>query len=386
MLSIIKRLLRIIVKTLIYLPRKIVLGVVEIITEMKKILMLKYDILFKKKKRLKKVEDMLNKSTTNFLGICHPEWIGVKNATIDSFQNNYIEIKEIYNNNEAKQIAEMIANSGKKMVAFNAFAYGWDKVAKALKEADKNIEIRLILHGSNALLSETYDWDVFKIMLDLYNEKIIDKLVFIKKSLYEFYKEKGFNALFLMNDVVVKDKAKYIKIKEKIKDNKNLKIGLYCSGERWVKNSYNQISAASLFENAEVDILPISEKTKTICKYYGINNTGVEKNITREEMLERLAGNDINLYVSFTECAPLVPLESLEVGTICITGNNHHYFKGTELEKYLVVNRPDDIMAIYEKMKYALEHKDEIFELYKKWKKDYSKSVEINRKEFFDIK
>lgn len=382
MLTIIKRLISIITKIIIYIPKKVILGVKNIFCDIKNAFKFKYDNHFNKKKRLKNIEDMLKKTSANYLGICHPEWIGVKNATIDAFGNNHIEIKEIYNYDEADEIAKMIIDSGKKMIAFNAFAYGWDKIARALKRIDNNIEIRLIVHGSNALLSEDYDWDIFVIMMNLYNEKIIDKLVFVKKSLYEFYKEKGFNTMFLMNDVIVEDKEKYKALK---RSEDKLKIGLYCSGDRWVKNSFNQISAASLFKDAEVNALPINSKTKTMCKYYGINLNGVEENVSREDMLKRLACNDINLYVSFTECAPLIPLESLEVGTICITGNNHHYFKGTKLEEYLVVNRPDDIMAIYNKMKYALDHKEEILELYKEWKKEYSKTVEENRKEFFNI-
>ena len=82
-----------------------------------------------------------------------------------------------------------------------------------------------------------------------------------------------------------------------------------------------------------------------------------------------MAKRDVVLYVTFSECAPMLPIESLEVGTICIMGHNHHYFQGTKLHDYLVVEREDDIISIYEKIENALKHKDEIFELYKEWKK-----------------
>ena len=82
-----------------------------------------------------------------------------------------------------------------------------------------------------------------------------------------------------------------------------------------------------------------------------------------------MAKRDVVLYVTFSECAPMLPIEALEAGTICIMGHNHHYFKGTKLHDYLVVEREDDLTDIENKIKYALEHKDEIFELYKQWKK-----------------
>lgn len=68
-----------------------------------------------------------------------------------------------------------------------------------------------------------------------------------------------------------------------------------------------------------------------------------------------MAQNDVNLYVTFTECSPVVPLESLEMGVPCITGNNHHYFKDSKLYDYLVVKSEDDINEIAQKIKLCLE-------------------------------
>ena len=65
----------------------------------------------------------------------------------------------------------------------------------------------------------------------------------------------------------------------------------------------------------------------------GVKLEGLERPIPRNELIKRLANNDLNLYVTFSECAPMLPLESFEVGVPCLTGNNHHYFKNTELEK-----------------------------------------------------
>ena len=220
-------------------------------------------------------------------------------------------------------------------------------------------------------------------MLSLYNKGKIDELGFVKKSLYEFYKAKGYRASFLMNDVKIENKEKYLPSKSDLSP--KLKIGIYSSGNRWVKNVYNQLSAISLFKDAEVDCIPITSKISTISRLYEINLSGEDHGIPKEELYKRMAANDINVYVTFTECAPLIPLESLELGTICITGDNHHYFEGSELEKYLVVSKEDDIMAIYEKMKYALENREKILDLYKEWKKDYAKKAKESVENFLKI-
>ena len=271
----------------------------------------------------------------------------------------------------------------KKLVIFNAFANGWEYIAESLRNQDKDIVIKVLLHGSHALFSEEYDWDVFTKVIDLYRKKIVNEIGFVKKSMYEFYQEKGFRTSFIMNNVFIPDKEEIIKNSQKNTD--KIKVGLYSSGDRWVKNTYNQISAISLLENAILDSVPLNDKTKQLCKIFELEFTGESNNISREEMFQRMASNDINLYVTFTECAPLIPLESLELGVPCITGDNHHYFEGTELEKYLVVNKEDNIMEIYKKMKYVLENKQRILELYRVWKKEYDIKAQKSIEEFLKI-
>ena len=341
-----------------------------------------YSIHINRDKRVKIITKELESKKENYIAICHPEWIGVKNATKYTFKDNVIEIREQYTDKEAEMIAKAIINSGKELVIFNAFAYGWDKIVMSLKNINPQIKVKLLIHGGNALLSEGYDWDVYNVMLGLYEKEKVDELGFVKKSLYEFYKAKGYKASFLMNDIFIENKDAYI---PKEKDNECLKVGLYASGDRWVKNTYNQLSAISLLENAKLDCIPINSKISTIARNYEINLTGEEKNVPKEEIYRRMAQNDINLYVTFTECAPLIPLESLELGTICITGDNHHYFTGTELEKYLIVNKEDDIMEIYNKIKFALENKDKILELYKEWKIEYTKESKKTVEEFLKM-
>ena len=113
--------------------------------------------------------------------------------------------------------------------------------------------------------------------------------------------------------------------------------------------------------------MPKSSPAETFCHILGIKTDGVEKAIPREQLLQRMSECDITLYVTFSECAPMVPLESFNVGTPCITGNNHHYFKNSELEKYIVVNNENNPMEVSEKILKCVNNKDKVFALYSKF-------------------
>lgn len=342
---------------------------------------MKYSIHFNRKKRVNDVIKKLENQKGEYIVVHHPDWLGVTNATKDSFKYT-IGLREQYTQKEAQMMAKAIVDSGRKMVIFNAFAYGWQYIIKEIKNLNNNIKIKVVFHGGNALFVEPYDWDVFNIIIDLYKGNKIDEIGFVKKSLYEFYKEKGYNASFIMNNLEILNKEEYINNKE---NSNTVKVGMYASGNRWVKNTFNQISAISLIPNVEMDCVPTNDKILTLARKYDLNVNGVDKNVSREELYKRMASNDVNVYVTFTECAPLIPLESLELGVPCITGDNHHYFEGTELEKYLVVTKEDNIMAIKDKILYCLENKEKIMELYKDWKKEYNEKSKKSIEEFLKI-
>ena len=92
--------------------------------------------------------------------------------------------------------------------------------------------------------------------------------------------------------------------------------------------------------------------------------------------MRRIQKNDINIYPTFTENAPMFPLESFEMGVPCLLGNNNDYFVGTKLGEYVILEREDDAEYIKDKMIQLLEHKEEVMSLYQAWKKDFDTKCE----------
>lgn len=342
-----------------------------------------YDVYINLNKRVNISNNILDSyKNSNYIVIYHPDWIGLSHVAKDNFKY-ILPLKELYTKKEANLIAKLIFESNKKLIIFNGFAKGWEYIAKELKNLDNNIIIKVLWHGSHALLSEYYDWVAFNNIITLYNNKVINEIGFIKKSMYDFYKLKKYNVSFFMNDIFINEVEKYKQKSDAL--SKKVKIGLYSSGDRWVKNTYNQLSAVSLIENCVLDCIPLNTKIRELANIFNIELTGTETSISRDNLFQRISQNDINLYVTFTECAPLLPLESLELGVPCITGDNHHYFEGTELEKYLVVTKEDNIIEIYNKINYALANRETILSLYKEWKKRYDIEAKKSIEDFIKI-
>jgi glycosyltransferase involved in cell wall biosynthesis len=312
--------------------------------------------------------DVIDKYYNKEYIIMHnPRWLGVTSATKELFEN-LVPLQEIYNKKDAKRIAEKIVSCNIKQVIFSAFCFGWEDLAKELKSINGSIKIKVFWHGSNSQVIDEINWKTNTTAILLHKEGIIDVFATCKESILNFYKSQGYKTAFIMNTVRLPEKQD--NDENNIKSNKDeIKIGLYAAGLDWRKNMYNQLAAISLIKNSIADIIPLSYEAKVFARKNNLKIDGLEKGIKRDDLLKRIALNDINLYVTFSECAPMLPIESMEMGIVCLTGDNNHYFKNTELEKYLIVDREDDIVYISEKIKYALENKEIIMNLYKEWKK-----------------
>ncbi len=327
------------------------------------------------------IENINNIKDTSFVAIYNPETKGIMNATIDLFgKENSIELYEIFNKKQIINIAQAIVNKGFRQVIFATMAYGYKDLAEKIHELNSNIKIKFMWHGSHSLFVNYNEQKFLEELLQLQKRGIVSTIGFFKSAMADFYNKKGYNSCLLMNDVNLENKY------EKDNNDKRLKIGLYSSGDRWEKNTYNQLSSCAMVKDAYVDVIPNTKLATSFCKLMNIkmvdNNSSMA--VSRDELLKRMASNDVNLYVTFTECSPMIPLESFELGVPCVIGNNTDFFKNSKLNDMLVVKEEDSIDEIYEKINIAIENKEEIMSLYKEWKAEYSKEVIKLKEEFLN--
>lgn len=312
-----------------------------------------------------------------YIVLHNSSWMGITNATLELFDNT-IDCGEIYRKSDIVKIGTSILNNNIKQVIFSSFAIGYKDLAIYLKRKNPNIKIKTYWHGSHSQVLDAYGFERNVEIINLHRKGIVDIMATCKKSLVNFYKKEGFKAAFITNKVETSVKAKN-------KKNKNeVRIGLYAAKcDDWRKNMYSQMAAASLIPNAVLDMVPLNESAIEFAKIINLKLDGVEKPLSREKLLERMSQNDINLYVTYSECAPMLPLESFEMGVPCITGNNHHYFENTELEKYLVVNNEENPIEIKNKIEMCLKRQEKVFGEYNKFRENNLKEARENIKDFF---
>ena len=330
----------------------------------------------KYKKGLNNTFSSLNNIDGDYIVMHNPDWLGVTSATIELFDSNRVPCGEFLRKRDMKKFAKCVLKKQIKQVIFSAMCIGWKDLAYYLKKKNPDIVFKVFWHGSISQVSEPYGWARNIELIDMCKDGTIKTFGTCKESLVNFYENLGINTKFIMNNIVLDKNIQHEEPKKTV-------IGLYAAKkDDWRKNLFAQIAAVSLIKNATIDIIPMDHEAATFASNLGLKVTGINKPLPRDELLKRMSKNTMNLYVTFSECAPMLPIESFEVGTICLTGNNHHYFKNTELEKYLVVDNEESPVEIAKKIKLCIKNKEEVLNLYTEWKKENDKNSQISAIEF----
>ena len=330
-------------------------------------------------KQVEKAQEELKKyNNKEYIVFYNPTWLGVANSTKGLFEN-IVPLEQVFGKKNVKKIAKAVVENNIKSVIFSQIVDGWVDVIKLIKDLNTSIKIKVIWHGNCYEFFSDYTWNLNKEIMNLYKQEKVDSLAFVRSTMYEFYKKMGFKSYYLQNNVHLDNIEKIQKEK-----GQKTKIGIYNADTRELKNIYTALSSMKLVPNAIADVVPINEGAKKFTNILNLETTSINEYIPTQDLLRRIQENDINIYPTFTENAPMFPLESFEVGVPCLLGNNNDYFLGTKLGEYVILTKEDDPEYIKEKIINCLEHKEEIMNLYKEWKKEFDIKCENLVKKFIN--
>ncbi len=331
----------------------------------------------------KKAQESMKRITQykekEYIVFYNPTWLGVAASTIGLFEN-IVPLEHLYSKKDIQKIAKMVVENRISSVIFSQICDGWTDTIEEIKKISPKTQIKVIWHGNCYEYFSDFTWNLNKKVMELYKQGKVDCFAFVRSTMYEFYKKVGVKSYYLQNNVH-KDNA------GKTDNNRNekIKIGIYNADTRELKNIYTALSAMKLVPNAVADVVPINKGAKEFADMIQLEVTSIDDYIPNEELMKRIQKNSINIYPTFTENAPMFPLESFEMGVPCLLGNNNDYFVGTKLGEYVILKREDDAKYIKDKIIEVLEHKKEVMELYVAWKKEFDTKCENLVKDFIEI-
>ena len=267
---------------------------------------------------------------------------------------------EIDNEKSVKEQVDIIKKSNYKTIIFVDYEYIYDSIMQSL--SDK--EYKFIFTKSLGTFSKEENYFKFNKIYEFYKKGKINEIAFLDYNLFLIFKDK-LNCKHILLDI---ERCK----KDTVFDEKKVGILNECDNE--FHSYYNELSALK-FDNYTANI---NRDNKTVKKFLNLFNIKHEKNVNNYN------DNLVNLYINFSDSSNLVFLKSMDLSIPCIIGNND--FLNDELSKYLFVKEDDSVDEIRDKIRLVKKNRDEILQLYEKFRCEYSKKSKDSIFNFIGIK
>ena len=312
------------------------------------------------------------------VAVTNPEWRGVRSST-ENLIPHCLFINDNLNEYSANRYADLLVRSGCRKVLISGFPLSYELLARQLKAKAPDVEIYVFWHSSFLQSDEDYVWHSFLTMNRLHKEGVVRKLGFAKKGMAEAVARTGAKTGFIANCVKRVPDSKVRPLRD------TPHIGLWALAPIWRKTPYAMLAATAMLDRAKVHVVGQAERAVEFARFFEIDLVHREQPVPQKEMPEALAKMDLNLYVTLSECTPMLPLESLAVGVPCLLGPTSHLFEDHPyLHSRLVVPYPDRSDVIAEMIVQALLERERIIEEYKNYIVGYNNFAELQMRVFLN--
>jgi hypothetical protein len=129
------------------------------------------------------------------------------------------------------------------------------------------------------------------------------------------------------------------------------------------KAPYNTLCALSQVDGVELVGAGLDSAALKLVSELRLPHGALEqKPLPKKQLMERLSRTALSLYVTSSECMPMLPLESIALGVPCLVGASSHFLADdAELADIYVVKELGDPSAIARKIRRALDEGESVF-------------------------
>lgn len=327
----------------------------------------------------------LQGSPFKHVSVSHPEWLGIRSSARELFDHCYY-IDDTVDTGSAIYYCRMLRAAGVGKLVLNGFPLSYRHLVDHLREFAPEIAIYAIWHGNFLQSGEKVNWKALQALLAFVRSNAIRKIGFVKHGMAESLARSDVRTGFVMNRV----RTVPVGPSTVERDGGNSKLGLWNMGSvsehSWRKLPFAMIAAASNVRQCTLYLSGADQRIRDFAALLGASSV-VSSEATPQVLMPRmLAGMHLNLYVTLSECAPMLPLESLAVGVPCLLGPNSHYFRDNEyLHSRLVVPYPDSAYVIASHIERALDERDEIVRNYIAYAPGYNERAKQSLTDFLEM-
>ncbi len=242
--------------------------------------------------------------------VCHPDWRGVR-ASSYAFRTPVVEAADL--NAPAPALVAALLAAGTRRIVIQ----GWPPGATALARQahDAGIAVAAVSHASLAQHgTDAGEAERVTEVLALAREGVIDRIGFLKHGLPEVFRHLGYEAHELLNRVPDLPATTTADL------GPGRHVGVILD-PYWRKNVTTQVAAALLL-GAIAHVMRAPQ-----VPWLPEDRVVAHGDLPPDRFLPLLAGMEVNLHVTLSECHPMTPMESYLLGVPCLISRTSVLFE-----------------------------------------------------------
>jgi len=234
------------------------------------------------------------------------------------------------------------------------------KIVEKVQQMAPETRFDQLWHSNFLQMGEPHDWNLLRHWLNALEEGTITRIGVVKEGLERWFARLGLDAVFIPN-VVPFEPAEVRPTT--VQDT----VGIWLSGS----SSYRKLPHAALLALRMVPEVALMGSGLDPYSLQMINDLQLPfrqvspQPLPHAQLMRRMRQTGLTLYVTMSECSPMVPLESFALGVPCLVGPSSHLFRRSPvLSEALVVQHPQSPGEIAAKMRAALQDQAGLFDAY----------------------
>jgi hypothetical protein len=283
------------------------------------------------------------------LALYTPMWAGVAASTRALFDKTmplphfvHQHPSEVTSDELDEYVEIVRALAPRRLILSGGEQLHWDFLAK-YKAACPQTCAEVVSHSGQLQFSEDHHCREFMMWIPAYHAGMIDKIWVLKRGLDSVLQNLGINSELIENGLPQKAKSP-----RQLRSGAPVRVGIWSVDNGWRKNLISQFLAFAGDRRYEIYHTATDPTLTSLLGAFGVPNVRVNDGpLPHAQMLSWLGKMDVNLYVTLSECSPMMPLESISLGVPVVVGPTTTFFDEEPLlRQRLMVSSPDDMSSI----------------------------------------
>lgn len=308
------------------------------------------------------------------LAVHCPRWLGVTASTQALFPHTYAvpptADREPYDYpaSALRHHADVIGAAGVRHVIFSGGDGIQLMLARMLRERDPQVRCDLLWHGPYYFFSKDYDWQILTDWITAARAGEVHTIATVKAGMEQFFAAAGVRSRLVVNYLADEVGG------SELAAGPPHHVGMWFSGTQW-KPPHAMLAALKLAGDCRLHAINLGGRAREVCAFFDIPIAEWhERPLPRRELHAAMRRTHATLYVTFTECSPMLPLESFAQGVPCLVGPASHLFEDDPwLFERLVVPFPDRAEVIARYLTRVIAERADILARYRVWLPEYNR-------------